>query len=158
MTCPQTDHILDLYDNFCEAEIAYAQFIAKDQEQTDKATGGKCKKDIDAEREAYELEHEIVLTSKEAARVAMVDIGPPQSGIALLTLVAVNLTMYIWDLVGLGEIEWDPGDQNAVVDLPLHHNLILKAWHASLWLAGLIGDPRFSLETIAADLNPAPPD
>ena len=73
-------------------------------------------------------------------------------------MVAVNLTMFIWDLVERGEIDWDPENDNAIVDSPLHHNLILKAWHASLWLAGLTDDPRFSLEKIAKDLDPTPMD
>ena len=75
MTCCQTAHILDLYDNFREAEIAYARFLDWEIDLADKVSKRKCAKYTEAEDEKHKLEYEIVMLAKEAARVAMMDIG-----------------------------------------------------------------------------------
>lgn len=152
MTCAQTAHILDLYDSFRSAELDYLRFLDRDLDRAEARRHQKCTSDEEDTTE----EHDKLYERIREIRGELMDIVDFESGLASITLMAVNLTITVWHLANIEDIILLPEEGTVFMDDPFIQSPILNAWEIALWLAGLRDDPRFSIETIMSDLS-APP-
>lgn len=152
MTREDADHILALFDSFIAAEHAFKEyrdaFLAS--ENGDQAP------DADIQNQPSADDYDRYLDAVLEARQEIIYINRSDSGVSLATFIAVNLTVAVWDLVKQGQLLFVFQDGSIDMNDQFHVLPILTAWDCSVWLAGLRGDPRFSLQFIAAEIAPEP--